>query len=1021
MARLPTKDDLSQPGSLRSGRMISSADTSAIGRGLEALGSGIAAFGEKQKQQQNAVDLARAEALKTQRFLDLQNQFDQDGDYSTFGQRAGDGTRKAVSDAANLIRDPKMRERYAAQSQIDAIRTNDSIIDKGRALRQQAETNALDEALELNRRLYVDPLVPEDVKAKARNEIIGAIDVSREAGLLTPDQADARKKKYVDGADVSRAELADPSIILGTQAPSAGYGDPRLPAGMRNNNPGNIKYVGQGESKGVVGPSENTDQGDPQAVFATPEAGMREAYRLARSKYDGGKTTANTLIAGDGGWTPGNTQAAANIAASMGLGPDDDLKLGDPVQAQKFMRALVTQEHGPASKAYSDDMIRTAVAGGAETSTGKDFPIITKGNSLTGRRFAPDLNGVRPEVLTRFQQLQNSFGASVPVVSGFRDPERNAQAGGAKKSRHIQGDALDLDVSNLSTEQRVDLIRKARAAGFAGIGVYPNSIHIDTGAPRAWGPSFSRNSLPAWAQEAVNAPLGSADASSATPRSMPDYWSRLSPEDQARIIKVKQAEQNQRNAETRAGIEVTADNAPTAILNTGKYDGQLPSLEQFQTAYGPVDGAERYGKFQASVETAQQAYGMRTMSADEIGQVVQGAVPRSSGNDAALEQARYDALSKAAASTLKAREEDPAAYVRQAFPSVGQAWQTPDQPGGFQAAVAASVAAQQQLGIANIKPLPKDVVSTTVGTFKDETLTEAQRIDHVAGIIMATSDPTQQRAIFEQMVEAGLPDMTEGAFVALSRGDQGAANRLFRAALIDPSKLPGKAPSTPAEIDEQVQSTLMDENQIGDLYYGLSDGSAENLVRAQRDSKLLNNAVNLRLRNGEELSAAVSGAAKDLYGDVKPVLGDGFNVNAQILLPSNEDEKAVLEGLAGVMPQVERALTDALAVPDDAPTADSTKAIFEATGKNYIANVLSEGYFRNAGDGYAFIDPFTGTAVPGPDGKALIFTPDQVKASRPVAPAPMLPTDQPRTLNENIQGEMQQQEDRVRKMYEGAQ
>lgn len=478
---------------------------------------------------------------------------------------------------------------------------------------------------------------------------------------------------------------------------------------------------------------------------------------------------------------------------------------------------------------------------------------------------------------------------------------------------------------------------------------------------------------------------------------------------------------NQRKAEDRAAIDIAVTNAPAAIMSTGGYSEQMPSPEAFISAYGPAEGAERYNNFQASVDTARQAYAMQTMPSDEIQSALAAATPLTSGNDAALAQSRYEALSKAAAATLKAREADPAAYVRQAFPAVKEAWKTPNQPGGFQAAVAASIAAQQHLGITNIQPLPKDVVSTTVDTFKDETLTEAQRIDHVAGIIMATSDPTQQRAIFEQMVEAGLPDMTEGAFVALSRGDKGAANRLFRAALVDPSKLPGKAPATPAQIDGQVQSTLMDENQIGDLYYGLSDGSAENLVRAQRDSKLLNNAVNLRLRNGEELSAAVSGAAKDLYGDVKPVLGDGFNVNAQILLPSNEDETAVLEGLAGVMPQVERALTDALAVPADAPTADSTKAIFDATGKNYIANVLSEGYFRNAGDGFVFIDPFTGTAVPGPDGKAMIFTPDQVEASRPVAPPPMLPTDQPRTLNENVQDELQQQEDRVRQMYEGAQ
>lgn len=139
-----------------------------------------------------------------------------------------------------------------------------------------------------------------------------------------------------------------------------------LPAGMRNNNPGNIKYVAGLHSRyeGVVGPSRNTDQGDPQAVFASPEAGMRAAYLLARRKYDGGRVSAAQLIAGNGGWTPGNMAAATNIARMAGVGVNDDLGLNDPSRAARFMRALVNQEHGEApGRAYSDQMIADAVSG----------------------------------------------------------------------------------------------------------------------------------------------------------------------------------------------------------------------------------------------------------------------------------------------------------------------------------------------------------------------------------------------------------------------------------------------------------------------------------------------------------------------------------------------------------------------------------------------------------------------------------------------------------------------------------
>ncbi|AOO81662.1 hypothetical protein [Bosea vaviloviae] len=143
-----------------------------------------------------------------------------------------------------------------------------------------------------------------------------------------------------------------------------GYGNPALPAGMRNNNPGNIKYAGNTAFPGVVGPSRNTDQGDPQSVFNSPEAGMSAAYGLALRKYQGGKRTADELIAGRNGWTPGNSAAAANIARAMGLAPDQDLELANPQRARAFMQALIAQEHGAAGARYPADMIRSAVNGG---------------------------------------------------------------------------------------------------------------------------------------------------------------------------------------------------------------------------------------------------------------------------------------------------------------------------------------------------------------------------------------------------------------------------------------------------------------------------------------------------------------------------------------------------------------------------------------------------------------------------------------------------------------------------------
>ncbi len=94
------------------------------------------------------------------------------------------------------------------------------------------------------------------------------------------------------------------------------------------------------------------------------------------------------------------------------------------------------------------------------------------------------------------------------IISDVRTPEENAAAGGARGSQHLHGRAFDVDVAGLSIPERQELIRRARAAGFSGIGVYENSLHFDVGGDRAWGPSYRRDSLPDWAAEAVGAPVG---------------------------------------------------------------------------------------------------------------------------------------------------------------------------------------------------------------------------------------------------------------------------------------------------------------------------------------------------------------------------------------------------------------------------------------------------------------------------------------------------------------------------------
>ena len=211
-------------------------------------------------------------------------------------------------------------------------------------------------------------------------------------------------KPGVGGTGTPAAASAPAGVTRNTDGTVTLDTDRSLPAGMRNNNPGNIIWANQ---KNALGPSVNRDNNgaNAQAVYATPEEGMAAMFTLALKKYGGGKTTAESLIASQGGWTPGNSAAAANVAKAMGLSPNDDLNLRDPAMLQKFARALMLQEHGQASKKYSDEMVaRVAgdvLAGRKTVPAGGPTPVVATGAPAAG---APAAGGAAPVASAPVQQ-----------------------------------------------------------------------------------------------------------------------------------------------------------------------------------------------------------------------------------------------------------------------------------------------------------------------------------------------------------------------------------------------------------------------------------------------------------------------------------------------------------------------------------------------------------------------------------------------------------------------------------------
>jgi len=108
--------------------------------------------------------------------------------------------------------------------------------------------------------------------------------------------------------------------------------------------------------------------------------------------------------------------------------------------------------------------------------------------------------GVSEAAAAAYGRLVDAYGQPLTINSAYRDPKFNAEVGGADNSQHTHGNAIDVDVTGKSYDERVALANLAWDAGYRGIGFYDNSLHFDVGDPRGWGPSYSRDSIPDWAQ-----------------------------------------------------------------------------------------------------------------------------------------------------------------------------------------------------------------------------------------------------------------------------------------------------------------------------------------------------------------------------------------------------------------------------------------------------------------------------------------------------------------------------------------
>jgi len=113
---------------------------------------------------------------------------------------------------------------------------------------------------------------------------------------------------------------------------------------------------------------------------------------------------------------------------------------------------------------------------------------ITLGPGLGPNKMGADgWYGIKPEARAKLLRLQEKLGKRIQVNSGYRSPAYNRKVGGAKRSKHMDGTAIDITFAGFNREERAKAARIAREVGFKGLGYYNSFLHVDLGPTRSWG------------------------------------------------------------------------------------------------------------------------------------------------------------------------------------------------------------------------------------------------------------------------------------------------------------------------------------------------------------------------------------------------------------------------------------------------------------------------------------------------------------------------------------------------------
>jgi uncharacterized protein YcbK (DUF882 family) len=154
---------------------------------------------------------------------------------------------------------------------------------------------------------------------------------------------------------------------------------------------------------------------------------------------------------------PGVRQSALfEIKRKSGLEDDSDIDVNED------------EDYGPVQVATAAGLARMAPNG-----------LITQTEDV-------DVSCLKPSLVRVLKTVEEHYGKKLVVTSGYRSPERNRRARGARNSLHMYCAAADVQVPGVGKWELAAYFHSMPGRGGVGTYCHTESVHIDIGPERDW-------------------------------------------------------------------------------------------------------------------------------------------------------------------------------------------------------------------------------------------------------------------------------------------------------------------------------------------------------------------------------------------------------------------------------------------------------------------------------------------------------------------------------------------------------